>query len=67
MTNNTHGMDLAYYKFIYVPVCAVLGVIIVSELIKAFIPNGFFRYFLITGGILGALAVYYKDQLKSFT
>jgi len=60
------GMDPAYYKFIYVPVCAILGIFLVSEFVKAFIPNTFFRYFLITGGLLTAFAVYFKDQLKSF-
>ena len=60
------GMDPAYYKFVYVPICFILGIVIVSEIIKIYIPNTFFRYFLISAGLLGALAVYYKDQLKSF-
>ena len=60
------NMDPAYYKFIYVPVCFILGIVIVSEIIKIYIPNTFFRYFLITAGLLGALGVYYKEQLKSF-
>ena len=59
-------MDSAVYKFIWVPVVAILGIMIVSEVIKTAIPNTFFRYFLITGGILVALAAYYKEQLKSF-
>ena len=59
-------MDPAYYKFVYVPVVFIVGLIIVSELIKTAIPNDFFRYFLIGTGLLGALALYYKKQLQSF-
>ena len=57
------GMDPAYHKFVYVPVVFILGLIIVSELIKTQISNDIFRYLLVGGGLLTALVIYYKKQL----
>lgn len=60
------GMDPAYYKFVYVPAVAIIGIIIVSELIKVAIPNEFARYILVSGGVLGLIAWYYRKQIKAF-
>ena len=60
------GMDEAYYRFIYVPVVAVIGIYIISILIESFIPNDIFRYIIVTGGVLGVIIIYYKEQIKKF-
>ena len=60
------GMDEAYYKFIYVPVLAIFGLVIVSEIIKTALPNTILRYIIVSGGIIGLIIVYYRNNLKKF-
>ena len=61
------GMDPAYYKFIYVPAVAIIGIWIAGILLQAAIPNTFARYFLVGGGALISLAWYFRKQIKDFS
>ena len=53
------------YRFIVKPLIFIIGIIIISEIINAFIfNNNLFRNILTTGGILSFLIFYFKNEFN---